>query len=379
MVGNESYPLQSVYDNINEEIVVDYSSYPESMYHNSIYDDSFNYGAPDQYLMKCNIEFQFGDERFLDAENNYWGSASLNWDEWDGDDRFAPAIAFDYIPVWDPGTPREGGLEGAALLYAEADSHIKEEEYDDAKTIYQNIIDTYTLTDYAMYSMRNLLSLEIISGHEFSSLREYYLTDPKCNINDERTKLSKYLGNYCTVKLEEFPEAITFFEDIISDPETRLDSVYAVIDAGFTYLLMENEGKSGYVGKMAELKPKSEQDFSVLRDELIAKLFGLVYDEINAEPELEYPFELRYNYPNPFRGSTKISFSLPASVQKADLKVYNIRGQLVKEFDIDSLPGIRRISWDGRDTYGKEVGSGIYFYKLTADKKSTMRKMVLVR
>jgi len=61
--------------------------------------------------------------------------------------------------------------------------------------------------------------------------------------------------------MEQYPEAISFFEAIISDPDTELDSVYAVIDAGYTYLLMENGGKSGYVGKMAELKPKSERNF----------------------------------------------------------------------------------------------------------------------
>jgi len=377
MIGNSNSPYQIVYDNSNEEIVTDQGSYPENLYNNKIYDDSYTTGTPDQYLFRCNLGFY--SERCLNAVNNYWGSASFNWNEWDGDSRFSPSDAFDYIPVWDPGQGSKDGNTEAHLLYAEAESLIKQGLYKDAKTLYRSIIDLYTSTDYAMYSMRNLIPMEAVYGKDFLSLKEYYLNDPKCNINDERTKLSQYLANYCMIKLEEFQEAITFFEDIISDPDTELDSVYAVIDAGYTYLLMVNNGKSGYIGKIPELKPKSERDFCAIRDELIAKLFGLVYEEESDEPEIEFTFELKHNYPNPFKGSTKISFSLPASIQKADLKIYNIRGQLVKDFDIDTTPGLRNISWDGCDNFGKRVSSGIYFYKLTADKKGVIKKMIMMR
>ncbi|HEX38065.1 MAG TPA: T9SS type A sorting domain-containing protein [Candidatus Cloacimonetes bacterium] len=376
IIGNETYPLQMVYDNTHEEIVVDHRSYPEEMYGNKIYDNNYEYGTPDQYLIRC-AHFE-GEERSLNAENNNWGTSSIYWEEWDGDDRFNPGTAFDYIPVWDPGTPRDNEKTEAELLYAVADSLIEEEEYEDVKITYQSIIDLYTLTDYAIYSMRNLLPMETISGQDFSSLKVYYLTEPNCNINDERTKLSKYLANYCTIKLEQYPEAISFFENIISDPDTELDSVYAVIDAGYTYLLMENGGKSGYIGKMAELKPKSEKEFRIMRDKLLSELFDIKETE-QEEPNIEYAFELKHNYPNPFNCKTTISFSLPLSTQKAELKIYNIRGQLVRELAIDNKSGIGSISWDGLDIYGRKVGSGIYFYKLTADKKEIVKKMVLMR
>lgn len=89
--------------------------------------------------------------------------------------------------------------------------------------------------------------------------------------------------------------------------------------------------------------------------------------------------QLYQNYPNPFGPSTVISFSLPLNIQKSDLKIYNIKGQLVRELDMDNKFGIGSISWDGRESNGKQVGSGIYFYKLTADKKEIFKKMVLIR
>jgi len=358
ILGNETYPLQMIYDNIHEEIVVDHRSFPENITCNKIYDDNFQYGTSDQYLIRCaNFE---GDERDLDAQNNYWGLESLEWFEWGGDYRFDPSTAFDYIPVWDPGTPRDGDLEGAALLYAEADSLIEEEAYEEAKLLFKLIIDIYPYTEYALYSMRNLLALETTSGQDYYTLQQYLLTDPKCNIDQIHTKLSNHLANFCSIKMEQYPEAISFFEDIITNPETTLDSVYAVIDVGYTYLLMDNGGKSEYVGKIPQLKPKSIMEYRETSEDLLSMVFNLREVESNVINQ-DYKFVLNPNFPNPFGNSTLISFSLPLSTQKSDLKIYNIRGQMVRELIIGNKPGIDSITWDGRDNHGKIVGSGIYF------------------
>jgi flagellar hook assembly protein FlgD len=41
--------------------------------------------------------------------------------------------------------------------------------------------------------------------------------------------------------------------------------------------------------------------------------------------------------------------------------------------------GTHQVTWDGRNDLGAQVGSGIYFYRLTADQKTSVRKMVLMR
>jgi len=315
----------------------------------------------------------------LKAENNYWGAESETWEEGDGDYRFYPGDSFDYLPVWIPGNPKFPNSSLPEQLYADADSLIQIEEYETAKQVYKNIINQYPESKYSIFSMRNLLPLETVSGQDFASLQEYYITNPNCNYNDERIKLSAYLANYCSIKLENYPSVINFFEDIIEDPDTELDSIYAVIDAGYTYLLMEDGGvKSTYVGRMSELKPKSLEEFEATRDSLLAKLLGLP-DTDEDETIIENIFYLGHNYPNPLSSSTTISFTLPLYTQKAELKIYNIKGQLVRELDINTKTVIGSISWDGLDSYGKKVGSGIYFYKLTADKKETIKKMVIIR
>ena len=373
--GTENTPYQTIQNNVYEEIKIDIDSAPEreQIYLNRIIDDSPTGGTNDQYLINC-IRFD-GDARSIMVEDNYWGPASPEWQEWDGEEFFYPDSAFDYIPVWAP--KKNGNTTPAGILYSNADSLISQGKYQEAKIIYKTIIDLYPATEYSMYSMRNLLSVETIYGHDFLSLQQYYLTEPNCNINYERTKLSNYLANYCYVKMEEYAIAITFFEDIISNPDTELDSIYAVIDAGYTYLLMES-GSKYYQGRMTELIPKSPRDFKKKRMKLLSRLLGL--PETDSEvATVDHKFSLKQNYPNPFGPSTVISFSLPLNIQRADLKIYNIRGQLVIGLDIDNKSGVGNLMWDGLDSYGKKVGSGIYFYKLTADKNEIVKKMVLMR
>jgi PKD repeat protein len=91
---------------------------------------------------------------------------------------------------------------------------------------------------------------------------------------------------------------------------------------------------------------------------------------------------LNQNYPNPFSTSTKISFSLHRrDADDAEIKIYNIKGQLVKQFKIKSskLKTTGEVVWDGTNESGTEVPSGIYFYKLSTRDETFVKKMVLMR
>jgi flagellar hook assembly protein FlgD len=89
-------------------------------------------------------------------------------------------------------------------------------------------------------------------------------------------------------------------------------------------------------------------------------------------------FALMNNYPNPFNLSTNISFALPKE-SDISLKLYNIAGQLVKSFEGSYQTGNHTIVWDGTNTRGEEVASGIYFYRLVAGQYHCTKKMVLMK
>ena len=94
-------------------------------------------------------------------------------------------------------------------------------------------------------------------------------------------------------------------------------------------------------------------------------------------------FALEQNYPNPFNPSTEINFSLPLS-SDVQLLIYDLHGQLIKEVASGSMPpGNHTISWNGSNSAGNRVSSGIYFYYLKASSGSSTysktRKMLLLK
>ena len=111
------------------------------------------------------------------------------------------------------------------------------------------------------------------------------------------------------------------------------------------------------------------QEYSIIR-------FG---DEDEPEDNTLSTPQLHGNYPNPFNPTTTISFSLPDE-QEIELSIYNIKGQKVKQLINGQLTaGNHTMIWDGKDTNGKSVGTGIYFYKLKTGKKEISRKMLLLK
>ncbi|MCE5273131.1 FG-GAP-like repeat-containing protein [bacterium] len=93
-------------------------------------------------------------------------------------------------------------------------------------------------------------------------------------------------------------------------------------------------------------------------------------------------FSLGQNVPNPFNPSTTISYRVPEEMGTAqvELKVYNLRGALVRTLiDRAHTPGVYSVEWNGCDEGGRELPSGIYFYRLKAGSIAINRKMVLIR
>lgn len=92
-----------------------------------------------------------------------------------------------------------------------------------------------------------------------------------------------------------------------------------------------------------------------------------------------FTFDLRQNYPNPFNPSTVVDYSLERK-SRVNISIFNILGQKVKTLvDEDLEAGVHRIVWDGRDDRGRQVASGIYFYKMWAGDFVETRKMALIR
>jgi hypothetical protein len=85
-------------------------------------------------------------------------------------------------------------------------------------------------------------------------------------------------------------------------------------------------------------------------------------------------FALYQNHPNPFNPTTIIKFDLPQACN-VKLVVYNLRGQKVATLVEGVMEaGKHQVTWNAN-----ELSSGIYFYKLVADKFTKMHKMMLLK
>ena len=99
----------------------------------------------------------------------------------------------------------------------------------------------------------------------------------------------------------------------------------------------------------------------------------------NIKQQLPTTYHLYQNYPNPFNPFTTISFDLPGE-SRVSLEIYDITGRKIRTLADGRYPvGSHRVVWDGRDSHGQAVASGVYAYRLRAGKHMTTRKLLLMK
>lgn len=88
---------------------------------------------------------------------------------------------------------------------------------------------------------------------------------------------------------------------------------------------------------------------------------------ITEEEQKPGEYVVSQNYPNPFNPSTTILYTVP-STEYIVLRIYDILGREVSTLVNEHKPaGTYTIQWDGKNSAGQQVGSGIYFYQLKSE------------
>ncbi|NQT64781.1 MAG: T9SS type A sorting domain-containing protein [FCB group bacterium] len=126
-------------------------------------------------------------------------------------------------------------------------------------------------------------------------------------------------------------------------------------------------------------------DFDVIGNYIISsnKAYGLSYLDTNYFTIIENYLtpnlnNFLTNYPNPFNPTTTIEFSIQND-SNIELSIYNIKGQKIKSLLKDQITaGEHSIVWNGKDDAGKQVSSGVYFYKLKVNDKTELVKKCLL-
>jgi hypothetical protein len=146
-------------------------------------------------------------------------------------------------------------------------------------------------------------------------------------------------------------------------------------------------GTSFEFGGLVDGSPPSTKE--ALADSIM-RFFGIT--PVHESPSEEnYPaiFSLSQNHPNPFRDATAFQYAVPLREGKSPLEekrvvvaVYDATGRKIRTLcSLSRSPGVYRVSWDGRNDFGRRVGQGVYFVQVLLPDEGLRktRKTILLR
>ncbi len=145
----------------------------------------------------------------------------------------------------------------------------------------------------------------------------------------------------------------------------------------YKYLINDSYECSTQPNRTASLDPDS---FDAVGNPQILPVDVFQICNITPVPgTLTRGIELDQNHPNPFNPTTEIRFSV-ANSGKGSLRIYNLRGELVRTLMAgDIAAGSGSVLWNGLSDEGRQVSSGVYFYRLTVGNEALSKRMVLLK
>jgi flagellar hook assembly protein FlgD len=251
----------------------------------------------------------------------------------------------------------------------------------------------YCLKISATIPALNLSDEENIIGfaHEGSSAHRWYPEPPAIDENFVQLSILEDDRNYM-ISMKEPPTQGAFWDMVLSssskDRNVSLQlSHYGEIpqDFGIHVLDMDEEAMIPVEGGRFEVYISRSTVYRRLRVVIGTQEFAKQNSNNISLTPLEYG--LSQNYPNPFNPTTTIRFQLGRR-SNATLEIFNVLGQRVRVLLREELgSGGHGALWDGTNDAGTSVGSGVYFYRLTAatiagkagDVFTATQKLVLVR
>jgi len=188
-----------------------------------------------------------------------------------------------------------------------------------------------------------------------------------------------FMGTYGGAGNQESPDII----DPIPPAETIMKYSPSFSGAGLRYENKTTGARLIYLAFGFEgIAGPNENSAKQLLDKAVAWLKGelpTAVENKTLEPALSKSYTLRQNYPNPFNAQTLIEYQLPQSGH-VRLVIHNLLGQKICTLvDLTLQPGLYRAVWDGKDSAGRIVPSGVYFYRLEAENFSEVKKMLFLQ
>ena len=140
------------------------------------------------------------------------------------------------------------------------------------------------------------------------------------------------------------------------------------------YGLWNNRGGRLWVQSYANCFPATWSQYVNSHWTYMGALSTVDNDNITADK-----FELKGNYPNPFNPTTKIRFTNDRATN-VKVTVYSLKGEKVATIMNKQVnSGTYDVSWNGKNTSGKVVPTGMYLYDIESDGRRLQGKMLFLK
>ncbi len=134
-----------------------------------------------------------------------------------------------------------------------------------------------------------------------------------------------------------------------------------------------------YLLHWIDLRSSGKEDLANYYAKTIRRSDILSTEENGRSIPMPNSFSIESVYPNPFNGNISFDFNV-SSPGLIEFRVFDIGGRLVRDdLIVNGYQGKHRISWDGRDQFGRLVSSGIYYYKLSSGSSIVKGKITYLK
>ncbi|MCF6268413.1 MAG: T9SS type A sorting domain-containing protein [Melioribacteraceae bacterium] len=156
------------------------------------------------------------------------------------------------------------------------------------------------------------------------------------------------------------------FRDAFNPQQNWYASSYLAIDQGPIIIMVENY-RTSLLWNLFMANPEIQPMLNAIG-------FKEDLTDLGEETSTELDFKLYENYPNPFNPSTQIKYSIP-NTSNVKLEVFNLIGEKISTLvNEEKQPGTYEVSFNGVN-----LSSGVYFYKISTNQFSDVKKLMLLK
>jgi len=266
----------------------------------------------------------------------------------------------------------------AAVELNSALNQIESHRYSQARTTLEHLVFEHSNSPESKSALHWLLHLEKKHRNNFQLFREVLKSVqlPENSYSDNylnKIFISSYLAE------NDFRSAMPLLETSIATDTSKVEKVRSMLDMAYCEynLLAHSLSEISFAGYSVNLENSAA--FLPYWYKLKHKLNNLAAADLGSleiSSENSPVVSLSGNYPNPFNSETTIRFNVSAESQ-VEITVYNVSGQTVNQYEFGKISaGTHSYRWDAG---GQKVTSGVYYYRIEADKSSIVSRMILLK